>query len=273
MKDYRKKLKDCKRVVVKVGTSTLTYDNGNINLGKLEKLSREISDLVNRGYEIVLVSSGAIGLGCSKLKLSERPQSIREKQAVAAVGQCELMSLYSKLFGEYGHVVGQILLTRDVVEDLHMRENVCNTFQILLSKGIVPVVNENDSVAIDEIENICNFGDNDNLAAIVAKLINADLLIILSDIDGLYDSDPRVNKASKLMPVVFEINEQLESIAGGAGSSAGTGGMKTKIEAAKVVIGEGINMVIANGAEDRSIDRILGGEDLGTLFLGEKGEK
>lgn len=272
MEGYRKKLKNIKRVVVKVGTSTLTYENGNINLRKLESISREISDLMNREYEIVLVSSGAIGLGCSKLKLSERPQSIREKQAVAAVGQCELMALYSKLFGEYGHVVAQLLLTRDIVEDSHMRNNVCNTFETLLSKGIVPIVNENDSVAIDEIENICNFGDNDNLAAIVAKLIKADLLIILSDIDGLYDSDPRVNKDSKLLKEIFEIDKNLEDMAGGAGSVGGTGGMKTKIEAGKIAIGEGIHMVIANGAEERSIDRILDGEDLGTLFIGKKGE-
>ena len=257
-----------KRVVVKVGTSTLTYENGNINLSRLEKLTREISDLTNRGYEIILVSSGAIGMGKAKLKLTEKPKTIMEKQAVAAVGQCELMALYSRLFGEYSHTVAQVLLTRDVIEDKHMRNNVSNTFEVLLSKGIIPIVNENDTVSIDEIENICRFGDNDKLGAIVAKVTNSDLLIILSDIDGLYDCDPRKNENAKLVEVVEEIDEKLEQSAGGAGSDAGTGGMKTKIEAAKLTMDSGINMIIANGSEEKSIDRILSGEKIGTLFIG-----
>ena len=190
----RKQLKEAKRVVVKVGTSTLTYENGNINLTRIERLTRILSDMMNSGKEVVLVTSGAIGVGVSKLKLKERPKTIREKQAVAAVGQCELMHIYSKFFGEYSHVVGQVLLTRDVVEDDHIRENVCNTFETLLENGIVPIVNENDTVSIDEIENIVRFGDNDNLSAIVAGLVKADLLVILSDIDGFYDSDQEVMK-------------------------------------------------------------------------------
>ena len=178
---FRKQLKEVKRVVVKVGTSTLTYENGNINLTRIEKLTRILSDMINSGNEVVLVTSGAIGVGVSKLKLKEKPKTIREKQAVAAVGQCELMHIYSKFFGEYSHVVGQVLLTRDVVEDDHIRENVCNTFETLLENGIIPIVNENDTVSIDEIENIVRFGDNDNLSAIVASLVKADLLVILSD--------------------------------------------------------------------------------------------
>ena len=191
--DYRSQVRKCNRIVVKVGTSTLTYDNGNINLTRIEKLTRVLSDLMNSGKEVVLVTSGAVGVGVNKLKLKEKPTSIKEKQAVAAVGQCELMHIYSKFFGEYSHVVGQILLTRDVVEDDHIRENVVNTFETLLENGIIPIVNENDTVAIDEIENIVRFGDNDNLSAIVAQLVSADLLIILSGIDGFYDSDPRKN--------------------------------------------------------------------------------
>ena len=197
--NYREQMKRCNRIVIKVGTSTLTYDNGNINLTRIEKLTRVLSDLMNSGKEVVLVSSGAVGVGVNKIKLKEKPKSIKEKQAAAAVGQCELMHIYSKFFGEYSHIVGQVLLTRDVVEDDHIRENVVNTFETLLENKIIPIVNENDTVAIDEIENIVRFGDNDNLSAIVAELVSADLLIILSDIDGFYDSDPRKNPESKLI--------------------------------------------------------------------------
>ena len=178
------------------------------------------------------------------------------------------MALYSRLFGEYSHTVAQVLLTRDVIEDKHMRNNVSNTFEVLLSKGIIPIVNENDTVSIDEIENICRFGDNDKLGAIVAKVTNSDLLIILSDIDGLYDCDPRRNENAKLVYIVDTIDDELEQSAGGAGSDVGTGGMKTKIEAAKLTMDSGINMIIANGSEEKSIDRILSGEKIGTLFIG-----
>ena len=205
--NYRKNIKNHKRIVVKVGTSTLTYSNGNINLSRIEKLTRVLSDLMNSGKEVVLVTSGAVGVGVNKLKLKERPKTIKEKQAAAAVGQSELMHIYGKFFGEYSHIVGQVLLTENKV---------------------IPIVNENDTVAIDEIENIVRFGDNDNLSAIVAGLVSADLLIILSDIDGFYDSDPRKNPDSKMIKEVIEITKELEECAGGAGTSFGTGGMATK---------------------------------------------
>jgi len=272
MKDYREGLKDAKRVVIKVGTSTLTYDNGKVNFTRVDKLVRVIADLMNQGKEIVLVTSGAIGVGVGKLKLKEKPKTVREKQAVAAVGQCELMHIYSRLFSEYGHVVGQILLTRDVVENQSGRMNVINTFETLIEKNIIPVVNENDSVAIDEIESGRNrvFGDNDTLSAIVSKLVNADLLIILSDIDGFYDSDPRKDINSKLVPVIEEITEEVEMSAGGAGSSRGTGGMATKVQAARVTMNSGIDMVIINGKEPELILSVLRGEQIGTLFVGKR---
>jgi glutamate 5-kinase len=266
----RDNIKDVKRIVVKVGTSTLTYENGNINLTRIEKLTRVLSDMMNSGKEVVLVSSGAIGVGVSKLKLKEKPTEIREKQAVAAVGQCELMHIYSKFFGEYSHVVGQVLLTRDVVEDEHIRENVCNTFNTLLEHKIIPIVNENDTVAIDEIENIVKFGDNDNLSAIVSGLVGADLLIILSDIDGFYDSNPRENEDAKLLKVVNEVTEELEEFAGGAGSSLGTGGMITKLKAARVAADFGVDMILANGEEPKLLLDIIKGEEIGTLFIGKK---
>ena len=267
---FRERLKDANRIVVKVGTSTLTYDNGNINLTRIEKLTRVLSDIMNSGKEVVLVSSGAIGVGVSKLKLKEKPNTIREKQAVAAVGQCELMHIYSKFFGEYSYVVGQVLLTRDVIEDKHIRENVCNTFETLLENGIIPIVNENDTVSIDEIENIARFGDNDNLSAIVSGLCNADLLVILSDIDGFYDSDPRSNENAKLLEIIEEVTPKLEECAGGAGSNLGTGGMITKLAAAKIAGESGVNMVLANGSDPSILLDIIEGKNTGTLFIGKK---
>ena len=265
--NYREQMKRCNRIVIKVGTSTLTYDNGNINLTRIEKLTRVLSDLMNSGKEVVLVSSGAVGVGVNKIKLKEKPKSIKEKQAAAAVGQCELMHIYSKFFGEYSHIVGQVLLTRDVVEDDHIRENVVNTFETLLENKIIPIVNENDTVAIDEIENIVRFGDNDNLSAIVAELVSADLLIILSDIDGFYDSDPRKNPNSKLIKTVEEITPELEACAGGAGSNHVTGGMATKLNAAKRAISENCNMILANGENPSLLIDIVEGKEVGTLFM------
>lgn len=265
--NFRNEIKNANRIVVKVGTSTLTYENGKINLTRIEKLTRVLSDVMNSGKEVVLVTSGAIGVGVSKLKLKEKPKTIREKQAVAAVGQCELMHIYSKFFGEYSHTVGQVLLTRDVVEDGHIRKNVCNTFETLIENQIIPIVNENDTVSIDEIENIVRFGDNDNLSAIVAKLVKADLLIILSDIDGFYDSDPRKNPNSKLMKEISEITPELEECCGGAGSNLGTGGMITKLTAAETATEAGVHMVLANGEEPKIILDILEGEEIGTLFV------
>ncbi|WP_066870636.1 glutamate 5-kinase [Clostridium mediterraneense] len=264
------KITEAKRIVVKVGTSSLTHKNGNINLGRIEKFARVLSDLQNMGKEIVLVSSGAIGVGCSRLGLKERPETTKGKQAAAAVGQCHLMNIYSKFFGEYGHVVAQVLLTRDVIEDDRMRNNVCNTFGTLLEQGIIPIVNENDTISIDEIENICNFGDNDNLSAIVSLLVDADLLIILSDIDGFYNGDPRKDENAKLISEIDEITEEIKACAGGAGTSFGTGGMRTKISAAEKVVDKGIHMILANGEEPSILrDILVDGERKGTLFVGK----
>ena len=268
MDDVRVALVNAKRIVVKVGTSTLTYDNGKVNFTRIDKLVRVLSDLLNQDREVVLVSSGAIGVGVGKLKLKSKPVTVQEKQAVAAVGQCELMHIYSKFFSEYGHTVGQILLTRDVVEEEHTRHNVINTFEMLLKIGIVPIVNENDSVSIDEIEygEKRVFGDNDTLSAIVAVLVKADLLINLSDIDGFYDCDPKRNCNSHKLSIIHEITPQIEMCAGGAGSRRGTGGMITKLSAAKLANANNIDMVLASGSEPGVIVDIIDGKDIGTLF-------
>ncbi|MGL4731920.1 MAG: glutamate 5-kinase [Clostridium sp.] len=268
--NYRESIKNSKRIVIKIGTSTLTYENGNINLGRIEKIARSIADLLNSGKEIILVTSGSIGVGVSKMNLKERPKTIREKQAAASVGQVALMNIYSKLFGEYGYSVGQILLTRDIIECERSRNNVVNTFNTLLENRIIPIVNENDSVSIDEIENVSRFGDNDNLSAIVATIVDSDILIILSDIDGFYDSNPRKNKNAKLIKEVKSITDEVESFAEGAGSDLGTGGMETKIHAAKIVTCNGTNMILANGENPSILVDILMGEDIGTLFIGQE---
>ena len=268
----REVLKNSERIVVKVGTSIITYDTGKVNFSRIDRLARVLSDVMNQGREVVLVTSGAIGVGVGRLKLKEKPKTVREKQAVAAVGQCELMHIYSKFFAEYGHIVGQILLTRDVVDDDHRRQNVINTFETLLEKGIIPIVNENDSVAVDEIEYGENrvFGDNDTLSAIVSELIGADLLIVLSDIDGFYDCDPKKNSCSRLIPVIEEITPEIEKCAGGAGTKRGTGGMVTKLSAARIATASGTNMVLSNGANPSVIMDILNGEEIGTLFCAHK---
>lgn len=258
----RKNLSNSHRIVIKVGSSTLTHDSGAINLSRVDKLCQIIADLLNQHKEVVLVSSGAIAVGVSKLKLSERPKSTREKQAAAAVGQGELMHLYSKFFSEYGHIVAQILLTKDVVEEDKKRTNVINTFESLLHKGILPIVNENDTVATDEIE----FGDNDSLSALVATLIDADLLILLSDIQGLYEADPKTHPEANLIPLVEKLDDSVWAKAGGAGSTRGTGGMTTKLKAAQIATSCGIDMVIALGEKPEIITQILQGENVGTLF-------
>jgi len=265
--NHRQELQNSKRIVVKVGTSTLTYDNGDINLARIEKLARVLSDLMNAGKEVVLVTSGAVQVGVKKLKLKEKPTSIREKQAAASVGQCELMHIYSKFFGEYSHIVGQVLLTKDVIEDEHVRNNVVNTFEKLIEDKVIPIVNENDTVAIDEIENIVRFGDNDNLSAIVSVLIHADLLVILSDIDGFFDSDPTKNPNSKLMKVIDGITPELENFAGDSGTDVGTGGMVTKLTAAKTATSAGVSLILANGKEPSILRDIIEGQEIGTLFL------
>lgn len=264
----RENITKAKRIVVKVGTSTLTHENGKINLARVDKLSEVLSDLMNQGHEIILVTSGAVGVGMNKLKLTTRPKTIRERQAAAAVGQSELMHLYSKFFSEYGHIVAQILLTKDVIDQTHTRDNVINTFETLLEKGIIPIVNENDSVSTDELEFSDNhsFGDNDTLSAIVSTLIKADLLILLSDIDGFYDDDPNINKNAKLIHEVNEISAEVKTSAKGVISNIGTGGMTTKINAANICLDAHINMIIAAGQNPQILYQILKGEQIGTFF-------
>ncbi|MCH5211627.1 MAG: glutamate 5-kinase [Oscillospiraceae bacterium] len=250
-----------KRIVVKVGTSTLTYDTGKINLRQINSLARVLSDLRNQGYDVILVSSGAIGVAVGKLGLSSPPTDTKVKQSLAAIGQCELMSLYDKMFSEYHNTVAQILLTRSDVDIEKRKNHTIDTFNTLLDMGIIPIVNENDTVSVEEIE----FGDNDSLSAIVAKLVNADLLILFSDIDGLYDCDPHKNPDAQLISRVDDI-ASIESNAGGAGTSRGTGGMITKIEAAKIANEAGISMLIVNGKNIETLYDIIDGKKVGTLF-------
>ncbi len=255
-------LKDAKRIVIKVGTSTLTYDTGKANLRRMAKLAQVISDLKNSGLEIALVSSGAIGVGVGKLGLRERPSDTPGRQAAATVGQCELMFMYDKLFGEYGTTVGQLLVTRSDFEDEERHSNLSNAFQKLFEYGALPIINENDSVAVEEIV----FGDNDNLSAHVATIVNADLLIILSDIDGLFTANPREDENAVLIPVVEEINDDILAIAGSTGSSRGTGGMITKLHAAQLASAAGIDTVLMNGENPEEIYRLLDGRQVGTLI-------
>ncbi len=259
-----------RRIVVKVGTSTLTYPTGKLNIRAIERLVRCLCDLENRGFEMVLVSSGAIGVGVSKLGLPERPTSTRMKQAAAAVGQCELMHFYDKMFLEYGINVAQILLTRENVSNDHQRENIRNTFDALLETGVVPIVNENDTVAIDEIEQVEAFGDNDTLSAVVARLCGADLLIIFTDIEGLYSADPRHDPDAHLIPVVEHIDAHLRAIAGGPGTAGGTGGMSTKLTAAELCMDAGIPMLITKGDRAEVLYDIVEGHVTGTLFTNPK---
>lgn len=259
-----------KRIVIKVGTSTLTYPSGKLNLRCIEHLVRIISDLHNCGFEPVLVSSGAIGVGANKLGLRERPRTTRMKQAAAAVGQCELMHIYDKMFLEYGVTVAQILLTRSDVNNEVKRQNIHNTFDALLETGTVPIVNENDTVATEEIEAVETFGDNDTLSAVVAGLCGADLLVIMSDIDGLYDSNPRENPNARLIDRVEVIDDDLRAIAGGPGTAGGTGGMATKLVAAELCMESGISMLITRGENPEVLYDIVEGRHVGTLFKGKK---
>ena len=262
-----------RRIVVKVGTSTLTYENGKLNLKNFENLCKVLSDLQNMGKQVILVSSGAIGVGFGKLNLPERPKETRYKQAVAAVGQCELMFMYDKVFGEYNHTVAQVLLTKNVLFNEHLRQNAYNTFSTLLEMGIIPIVNENDTVAIDELVGN-NFGDNDNLSAIVADLLDADLLVIMSDIDGLFTDDPNTNPDARFIDTVETLDEKLLDMGkGSTGSKVGTGGMATKLTAARIATAAGTDMVIANGGDFHNIHRIVEGEACGTLFVGKKEEE
>lgn len=254
---------DKKRIVIKVGTSTLTHKTGRLNIRRMERFVKVLADLQNSGKEIVLVSSGAIGLGMSKMGLSERPKDTPMKQACAAVGQCELMYIYDKLFGEYNLNVAQILLTKYII-DTPRKNNVENTFEKLISHNVIPVVNENDTVAIDELE--LELGENDSLAALVAIMSHSDMLVILSDIDGLFDGNPKDNPDAKLIPVVNEITDEIRGLAGGAGSGLGTGGMITKIHAAEIAMGAGIDMAILNGRNPSVLYDLFDGKDVGTIF-------
>ncbi len=254
------------RIVIKIGTSTHTYKNGCKKIRAFETLCKAVSDIKNSGNEVILVSSGAIGMGVGKLQLRERPSDIAGKQACAAVGQCELMYAYDKLFGEYNHTVAQILLTAPDLscEDRHRKFE--DTVTRLLELGVLPIINENDTVATEEIE----FGDNDTLAAKVAVSTEADLLVLLSDIDGLYTKDPHRHSDAELIPEVYEINDDITALAGGAGSALGTGGMETKLRAAKIVTDEGCDMIITNGAYPERLYSIIDRKPCGTRFFAKK---
>ncbi|SBW10362.1 Glutamate 5-kinase [uncultured Eubacteriales bacterium] len=260
------------RIVIKVGTSSLTHDTGRLNLHNMERLARTLADLEGMGHEIVLVSSGAISVGTVKMGLKARPTELRMKQAAAAVGQCTIMHIYDKLFSEYNRVVAQILLTGEDVDAPVRAGHLRNTFESLLEQGVIPVVNENDSVSSAEIETgKCKvLGDNDTLSAIVARLVKADLLVLFSDIDGLYDSDPHTNPGAKLIHTVTAVTPELRAMAGGAGTWRGTGGMTTKLNAAEVAMEAGVDMVITNGTRMEDLYGIVGGENIGTRFIGTK---
>ena len=250
------------RIVVKIGTSTLTHATGHLNIRRVEQLCRCISDIKNAGHQIILVSSGAIGMGVGKLGLRERPKDIPTKQAAAAVGQCELMYTYDKLFSEFHHTVAQILITGDDIANTSRHQNFGNTIDRLLELGALPIINENDTVATEEIE----IGDNDTLAAIVAKSVGAKLLILLSDIDGLYTADPHNNPSATLISRVDHLDDGIFSLAGASASAQGTGGMVTKLRAAQICMGCGCDMVIANGNDPERLYDIIKGESVGTRF-------
>ena len=256
-----------KRIVFKVGTSTLCHAGKGLNFRNIEGLARALTDIKNEGHDVILVSSGAIGAGVAKLGLLERPGEIRMKQAAAAVGQLELMHIYDKLFGEYGATVGQVLFTKDDVERPTVKQNLRGTFEALMSVGVIPIVNENDSVCIEEIESEHQiFGDNDTLSAVVAALVDADLLVLLSDIEGLFDSDPHKNPDAGLIPVVTEINNEILALAGGTKSSLGTGGMVTKLVAAQIAGDSGIDTIITNGSKPQNLYVAVHGGNVGTRF-------
>ncbi|MDR1629724.1 MAG: glutamate 5-kinase [Oscillospiraceae bacterium] len=268
-------LRDAKRIVFKVGTSTLTYENGKTNLRRMSKLACVLADLANSGKEVVLVSSGAISVGVGKIGLSAPLKDTPSRQAAACVGQCELMFLYDKFFSEYGRTIGQLLITRYDVENAEHRKNLINAFDKMLGYGIIPILNENDSVAVEELafgdaESSLAvpavFGDNDNLSAIVAKLVNADALVILSDIDGLFSANPHEDETAQIIPVVEKIDDSHFALAGGAGSARGTGGMFTKLQAAQTATDAGIDTVIMNGGNPEEIYKLFDMRHVGTWF-------
>lgn len=259
------------RIVVKVGTSTLTNEAGKSDLRTFDRLARVLSDLHNMGHEVILVSSGAIALGTNKLGLRERPSELRMKQAAAAVGQCGLMYLYDRFFGDYDKTTAQILLNADDIKQEEKKENLTNTFNALLESGVIPAVNENDSVSYTEIESEERlFGDNDMLSAVVSVLCHAGTLVIFSDIDGLYDSDPRFHADAKLIERIDKIDDKVYTLAGGAGSRRGTGGMRTKLQAASLATSQGIGVIITNGKKPESMYDIINGRSVGTFFKAQR---
>lgn len=259
----REALQKAKRIVIKVGTSTITYANGKRNFSQIDRLAREISDLQNQGKEMILVTSGAVAVGVDRMGLPGKPKTIPGKQAAAAVGQGVLMHTYEKFFADYGQIVAQVLITKTEAIDRHRYTNTRNTFMELMRQRVIPIVNENDVVALDELK----IGDNDNMSALVAGIVDADLVIILSDVDGLYTANPQTHPDAVIVPEVAEITSEIEASAGGVGSARGTGGMATKIQAAKAATSSGIHLVIASGTEKNAITRVLQGEELGTLFV------
>jgi len=273
--EERKRLKDKQRIVIKIGSSSLTHrQTGQLDLIKLEVLVREVSNLRNQGKDVVLVSSGAIMVGKNTIGLKERPEKISVKQACAAIGQAKLMMIYQKLFAEYNQIAGQVLITKNTFLNNVNRVNAQNTFEELLDMGVIPIVNENDTISTYELEFVNEFGDNDTLSAIVATMINADLLILLSDIDGLYTDDPNLNKKARFIDTVESVDSALMRM-GKASSSTdvGSGGMKTKLSAAQVATSAGTDMIIANGKDFRIIHQIMEGRTKGTLFLADPKEE
>lgn len=262
----RQTIKEAETIVIKMGTTSVTHANGTLNLKKLDQLARVLTDLENSGRKMVLVSSGAIGCGMNRLGLKERPKTLEAKQATASVGQGLLMEIYHKFFDEYHQNVGQILLTKDVFKHSIKRNNAINTFKALKNRNIIPIVNENDCIATDEIQEEC-FGDNDILSAMTADIVDADLLIILSDVDGLYDSNPNENEEARLLQTVETIDSDVLSSAGCSTSGLGTGGMVTKIGAAKYATARGIDTIIASGEDVKVIYDILEGNEIGTFFI------
>ena len=273
--NYRERLKDKKRIVIKIGSSSLTHsETGRLNLRKLEVLARELSDLRNQGKDVILVSSGAIATGVAALGMHAKPTELKGKQACAAVGQARLMMIYQKLFSEYNQLSAQILMTKNTMVNNVNRKNAQNTFDELLNLGVIPIVNENDSISTYELQNLEKFGDNDTLSAMVAALVRADLLILLSDIDGLFTDDPNTNPDAKFIDVVENLDDNLLNMGKGtSGSKVGTGGMATKLTAAQIASAAGVDMVIANGADFHIIHKITEGRRYGTLFVSQSKEE
>lgn len=264
--NIRKKLQNSKRIVIKIGTSSLMTANGKVNYQQFDRLAYVLSTLNKTGKEVVLVSSGAMGVGLDKLNMSKRPVSIPGQQAISAIGQCEMMNLYSRFFSHYNQMVGQVLLTRDIIEFPESLTNVTNTFDALLDMAIIPIVNENDTVAVEELDHQTKFGDNDQLSAIVANIIDADMLIMLSDIDGFYDQNPINNPNATLYHTISDVTDDVMTRAGGEGSSFGTGGMVTKLKAAHYLLKHEREMVLAKAEDPTIIFAILEGHEIGTYF-------